>query len=319
MGLLAKPSARLDLESLLELRLHECVVSEIAGSGFTEDHLLLDLADVEFLRPSGIVGLVESLEREGRPIAVRRPRLDSVFQYGQRIRLFERLNVYLQRAFNEHDPGSRFTPLTSIDNSIAPRSPDEARLCERLANVVCPDDAELNDLIAFCLGELVSNILQHSGASGTVCTQYYPRNDLVELAIADHGIGIRAALRHNPCFSDLDTDSEAVRLAVQPDTSGTFFSGMTSYGASENSGNGLFVLDQIAARSHGYLDIWSGSAHYKRDGNATPVVRNVNPFDGTLIRCQVYRGIPPSLQELLAEITAESASTDSITNEIDFG
>jgi hypothetical protein len=99
------------------------------------------------------------------------------------------------------------------------------------------------------LGELLDNATTHASSPVGVyaAAQVHPRAGDMELAVADGGIGIPAHLARNPCFRHI-TAAEALEAALRPGVSGT----------SENRGNGLPDLLNIASNLGGELILRSG-------------------------------------------------------------
>ena len=121
------------------------------------------------------------------------------------------------------------------------------------------EDEELGGAVKYSLIELLRNVVQHS-ASRTGCiamAQYYPRNGLVDLCVADTGIGIKATL--NEAYPEIDTDLKALKLATLPHVSRTF--GPAVYTAMrDNAGLGLFFIKQIVSLSGGRFFLGSKDA-----------------------------------------------------------
>jgi hypothetical protein len=120
-------------------------------------------------------------------------------------------------------------------------------------------DDDLEGAVKYSLVELLRNVVQHSRSpvGGTALAQYFPSTGLVEVAVADFGIGVQAALR--PRYKDLDTDLKALKFSLLPHVSGTF--GRSEYGTmQDNAGLGLFFIKEIATGAHGGFFLGSGAA-----------------------------------------------------------
>lgn len=126
------------------------------------------------------------------------------------------------------------------------------------------DDEELAGAVKYSLIELLRNVVQHSGSKGgaVAMAQYFPTTGLVDLCVADTGVGIKATI--NEAYPEIDNHLKAIKLATLPHVSRTF--GPTVYtGMKDNAGLGLFFIKQIASLSGGsfflgskdaLIDIW---------------------------------------------------------------
>lgn len=130
--------------------------------------------------------------------------------------------------------------------------------------ILAIEDDELAGAVKYSLVELLRNVVQHSGSpiGGVAMAQYYPSTGLVEVCVADVGVGIRATIRES--YPEIDSHIRALKLATLPHVSRTF--GPSSYSAMrDNAGLGLFFIKQIASLSGGsfflgsmdaLIDIW---------------------------------------------------------------
>jgi len=118
-------------------------------------------------------------------------------------------------------------------------------------------DLELEGAVKYSLVELLRNVVQHSGSKvgGVAMAQYYPNTGLVELAVADMGVGIRSTLQTK--YREIDSDFRALKFATQPHVSGTFAPGAYAQ-MQENAGLGLFFIKQIVTLSSGGFFLGSG-------------------------------------------------------------
>ncbi len=148
------------------------------------------------------------------------------------------------------------------------------------------EDNEENRLYTYAFREIVRNAFEHSGADECyVCGQRW-YNGKVEIAIVAEGVGVTGSLRQS---FDIDTDVDALNLAIQPGKSRTTFTD-TSENIYDNSGFGLYVLSEIA-KSFGWYVFGSGES---RIVNATGgySVTEALKFKGTYFGMQIQN--PPS-------------------------
>lgn len=278
--------------------------------------LFVDMTDVKFCYPAGLCGLHEIIRSQTGTVKIKRPENNDAFQYLQRIGFFNNLKIFPDKCFNSHDASGRFKEMMVISKDIQPRSSVVDNLCRDIACVVAPNDRDFQDFILFCMGEMVNNVIQHSHSKGITCAQFYPKTKEVEVAIADHGRGIKAGLKDNPNFHYLDSDLETLELSTRPDTSGTFFCGTEPYSNNVNSGNGLYFLKKIIEKSYGHLNIFSHAGHFYQDGAKQPDIRDNSFFPGTLVVFRLNRDYTSTLQDVLREIREETQAAKKLADSL---
>lgn len=287
------------------------------GQGKEDVSLYIDMNDVKFCTPSGLCGLHEIIRSyEGAVGCLRRPESPTSYQYLQRMGFFDNLQIFGNKDFISHPASGRFKEMTIISKDIHPRSTAVDNLCKEIACVVSPEDHDFQDFILFCMGEMINNVIQHSHSIGITCAQFYKSSNEVEVAIADHGRGIKSGLKDNPEFYSLECDLEALEISTRPDTSGTFDSASEPYRIEVNSGNGLYYLKKIVEKSYGHLHIFSYSAHYYQDGNQQPIIQRGSFFPGTLVVFRLNRDYTSTLQDVLSEIRKENLTARQITDDL---
>lgn len=130
------------------------------------------------------------------------------------------------------------------------------------------EDEELAGAVQYAFIELLRNVVQHSSShgGGVAMAHYYPTTGLVEICVADVGLGIKATI--NEAYPEIDTDLRAIKLATLPHVSRTFAPSSGYTKMSDNAGLGLFFIRQIASLSggsfflasrKGLVDIWGTS------------------------------------------------------------
>lgn len=157
------------------------------------------------------------------------------------------------------DRPDRTVKLTRIANSA-----EIPRFANSVMDILQIDDEELAGAVKYSLIELLRNVVQHSASvgGGVAMAQFYPRTGLVEVCVADMGLGIKSTI--NEAYPEIDTHLKAIKLATLPHVSRTFKpGGYTSM--SDNAGLGLFFIKQIASLAGGsfflgskdsLVDIW---------------------------------------------------------------
>jgi len=129
--------------------------------------------------------------------------------------------------------------------------------------------------LAAALGEMLSNILEHSGAPETGLVAFRGSERLFEFVVADQGIGALASLRSNPKYATLATARDALPLVLQSGCSCTGDSGR---------GMGFDDLFRGLANHNGRLRFRSDDAAVTIDGQSPsairPKVKQRPPFRG---------------------------------------
>lgn len=148
----------------------------------------------------------------------------------------------------------RTVKLTKIKSSseIAP-------FAAKVMDILRIEDEELEGAVKYSLIELLRNVVQHSGSQvgGIAMAQYYPGSGLVNVCVADMGIGVRESLKE--AYPEIETDFQALKLATLPHVSRTF--GPATYTAMrDNAGLGLFFIKQIASLAAGSFFLGSKEA-----------------------------------------------------------
>lgn len=108
------------------------------------------------------------------------------------------------------------------------------------------------------LGELVSNIHEHSGAPASGIAAFRTDNNGFEFAVADRGVGILESLRTCPDYAHLADHGEALRLALGE--------GVSRFGPGAMRGQGFRPLFVGLANLSGYLRFRSGDHALVIDG-----------------------------------------------------
>ena len=111
---------------------------------------------------------------------------------------------------------------------------------------------------AAALGEMFSNVHEHSGAPSSGIAAFMAQGDAFEFAVADSGIGVRDSLRSCTDYADLADDGKALRLALTD--------GVSRFGAQSGRGNGFRPIFVGLANLSGALRFRSGDHAFVIDG-----------------------------------------------------
>jgi anti-sigma regulatory factor (Ser/Thr protein kinase) len=78
-------------------------------------------------------------------------------------------------------------------------------------------DIELSVMqaLSYCFYEILDNVLTHSGKNcGTAISLYSPTKSMIQILVADDGMGIQQSLAQNPLYVHL-SESEAIEKSIQ--------------------------------------------------------------------------------------------------------
>ncbi len=158
------------------------------------------------------------------------------------------------------------------------------------------DPEETRKTIYYVIVELLRNVMQHShdrlGAVAVAQNMSVNRDgdQIIQVAVADNGIGIFDALRG--MHEEISTPGMALERALWPYFSGAF--DKTKKGTSQNAGLGLFFVSEMAKLTAGTLFISSRGASLLLKGDSDGEGNNqINIFDkgypGTLVVFELPR------------------------------
>lgn len=250
----------------------------------------------EFLRPFHFVTLALVLKANN---AGRIELPETIKSYATRMHLWEAVGLKPPMRGDEHSSRGRFVPIETL------RTRDQTEDCaRRVAEITAHTNmsAEAKESLGIALSELMDNCFAHArvqdGLHGLACAQYWPRGNLLQVAIADMGIGIRESFR----TADSDemrrraAEGNCCSLATELHASSKLHNGHAGYG--------LALTRQLAENNGGALGLYSGNEwHHHADGASQSGSECVG-WDGTLVLVefdttkvistqQVYQSWPP--------------------------
>lgn len=157
---------------------------------------------------------------------------------------------------------NQFKPLFAVRNSA-----DFKRVISTAEDYTKDFNVEYKNTLRHILSELVYNTQEHGIShfkykqdnkimpSLVQFTWYQKRNE-IHFIIADVGIGIKKHLSNT--YPGIETDSDAIRMAIKPQISGTF--GLSDpYLSKNNAGVGLYISTSIAKKLKADMHIVSGN------------------------------------------------------------
>ncbi len=113
----------------------------------------------------------------------------------------------------------------------------------------------LTNTLTFSVREIMRNVVEHSNSEIIeYCAQYWPKKNMVEVAIFDTGDGILKGLSENP-FLSLKSERDAIQLALMPGISGKMYKGVfqDKNNPWQNSGYGLYMTNRICRQGSSFL------------------------------------------------------------------
>lgn len=229
------------------------VIQQILPYGSFYGHVSFNMQDLRFIYPSGIVvlaSLIAWLSQECRcHVEVVPPHSSDVQRYLCRMDFYQELGIELLEDFRRYDATGRFQEMIWLR--------DESNIDEVAASLtkIILADADMNESLKislqYSIAEIGSNIFHHarSPIGGFLCAQKYPRQRIVEVAIADCGIGVRGAMSQRYTeFHSPESAGAALLKAIQRN--------ITSR-PENNTGQGLFFTTEVIRANGGQASIQS--------------------------------------------------------------
>jgi len=232
-------------------------------------HLLsngVDLRDVDFIDPFGMVGLLEIgefLKSQGKRYPLYLPQSVEVIKYLERMDFFKFANRYFCLKPSKPQLSNKYlrSSYTDVLLEITPieKSDDIHFIVGKVkdrANAILKkhlhyDERAINGFIV-ALSEVCQNILEHSEKTGFVGIQKYHFQNLnknvVKIAVMDIGIGFRKSLSERFL---LKNDIDAIEKAL--------LHGASRY-TEKGRGHGLAAVRRFVNQWNGKLSIRSGTA-----------------------------------------------------------
>jgi len=210
--------------------------------------------------------------------------------------------------------GHEYKPLIGIRNN------DDFKLAISKSEIYTKDfNVEYMNTLRYVLSEILYNTLEH-GVSyfrykgvqkrmpSIIQFTWYQSNNEIHFLVSDIGVGIKEHLSQT--YTGLESDEAALRLAIQPNVSGTF--GITDpYKSKDNAGVGLFLSSNIVRKLNAEMHIVSGNGviHISpRDITSKTISRK---WPGTIVLVSVKIEVDASfaLHSMMQEFR-ESASRE---------
>ena len=141
----------------------------------------------------------------------------------------------------------------------------------------CPDiELSILQALSYCFYEVLDNVLTHSGKiCGTVLMRYIPDRSMIQVLVADDGIGIKKSLSENPEY-ELISEQDAVSACIKDKV--TDGKGM---------GFGLYSTARLIKNAGIILNIHSGNSMMSYDGERT-TISTESFWQGTIVYFELH-------------------------------
>lgn len=280
------------------------------------DRYILNFRELHWVEPFGMLFAADHVRKLSRKRREARFLARSFRNntYAAHMGFFQALGVDFGKLPGEAQGNSHYLPITilkvkalrqeanqrcqAIGDAIERRSKQLARMLTQCT------DSDLVDTLTYAFREIIRNVVEHSeSATLQYCAQYWPTKHLVEIAILDAGIGIRASLSKNPYFT-AETDHDALNLSLVPGVSGKAYEGKTGnpYDVWENSGFGLYLTSRLCGNGGSFF-ICSGDAGILLNKNGKHYLNTT--FLGTAIRLKLRTNRAQTLKQSLRRFLKE--------------
>ena len=247
----------------------------------------VDLSQVQFVRPGGLVGLsslIETWSIEDRPLGIKLPP-DDVARYMQRMDFFANFGEKLlyDKDVTRLESGTRHddAPLSELrtvrtEDEVAAVTLDFHRLLSK-GNLT---RSEVNRCCTV-LSEFLENAVIHAESpcgAYTAIQTYQMGGNRVCVAVADAGIGIPATLKvHREAVSrGISTDGGLIELAA--------VDGVSRLSADRGGGFGSAL--RSVGRGNGALTAWSGQGWVRFSGVVGARAEEAHRFLGTCVEAE---------------------------------
>lgn len=124
--------------------------------------------------------------------------------------------------------------------------------------------------MSYCFYEVMDNVIIHSGKTvGIVITNYSEPDHLIQILVADDGMGIQASLAQNSEYANI-TEGQALEYCIKDNVSD-----------GKGMGFGLYSTSRLITTAGHRLIIRSGNHTLSANGDLT--VLESEPWQGTIV------------------------------------
>ena len=283
-----------------------------------EDKVLIDFSGMGRIEPFAMVYVakyIREFNRRNKSTVVSCRGYQSK-DYAANMAFFRAFGLKYGREPNCVDGNDRFVPYTilrvqTVVDEATKEWEAEQEVIERrsahLAEILAQQNSgNLVDALTFSIREIMRNVYEHSKSKSIeYCAQYWPLYNKVEIAIIDHGIGLKDSLKNNP-HVQIENHSDAVQQALMPAISSKNYKGavIDTNDPWHNSGFGLYMINRIC-RLGGSLLICSGDHGIKLDENGKEHINLPHMCRGTAVRMVLNTSKLTELSTMLSKFRDE--------------
>ncbi|WAH61028.1 STAS-like domain-containing protein [Pseudomonas silvicola] len=170
---------------------------------------------------------------------------------------------------------------------------------------------EYQKTLRYVISELLYNVHEHGVSDFHWRGKRYPTPSLLQFTwyeranelhfiVGDIGVGVKNHI--SKAYPGISTDEEAIRLAIQPEISGTFTT-QDPYAARNNAGMGLFISSNILKKLRGDMHIISGNGavHISPTDTTAKTLDAAWPGTFVLVTIRLDRGTEFALDAMMSE------------------
>jgi hypothetical protein len=267
-----------------------------------EDEILLDFGKVQFYYPTATVAILARCwhwKQEGKKLSATNHNHCPASNYLKRIDFFGELGLKLDEPFQRRITNGRFVTVRRIR-----RGKDVNKIAREVAECMARGSYDVEEVIRYAVGEIITNIVQHSGGEGFLSAQRYPGSSSVHFAVADSGMGLRKSFEGTSLESELSTPILALERSMEPFVSSALLRPLGSYGEYVNEGIGLSMVNEITRRTYGRMDVLTENAHFKRIGDSSVEFRENNNLtnQGVLVSMHIQTDEIDNFEEIITKV-----------------
>lgn len=218
---------------------------------------------------------------------------------------------------NQQFKGDNYKPLFALRRGNNEK--DFKDIISAIESYTSGFDISYTDTLRYVLSELMYNTIEHgqfySSAFDIVLPSlvqmsWYQNRDVINFIVLDLGVGIKEHLEQT--YPGLESDEDAIRLAIQPEKSGTFAQ-TNPYLAKNNAGMGLYLSSNIIRKLKGDMYIVSGNGMVHISPRDITSKTLKNPWKGTIafLSIQIGGKDKTDLDEILQELRENAESERS--------
>ncbi|MDQ6968087.1 MAG: hypothetical protein Q9M14_05320 [Mariprofundaceae bacterium] len=245
------PSRKIDLSAPEEFL--SWLTGEVSNGNAT-----IQLDEFDMIQPWGLVALAALARADGdSPVKIQVNRVNNVGKFSIALGILDIMNARNPSGRTEQGRTVKMRRINDFAKIEGVASEISHLIIDNINQADYIDQEETRRVIYYVLVELMRNIVQHSKdpLGGVIVAQsmnlggVYESAPSIQIAVADHGIGVFEAL--SATHSEIEEPGTALERSLWPHYSGAFDE--TKRGSSQNAGLGLFFISEMAKLSGGRL------------------------------------------------------------------